>query len=294
MIDLERVATFIAVVKCGGFREAAKQTGLSQPTVTQHIKRLEQSLQARLIDRATMPQSLTLEGKIFFHYAEQLLRTSHKATAALHNKSLVVGASSNIGIYLLQPYIKALQDKLANKIDVRIGKNIEIAALLETLEVDVAVMEWWDSRPGFVSTVWRRERMVVIVRPGHPWAAESTIPLKWLKSQNLLGGEAATGTGRLLQQYAGADSAEFTVGMQLGSTEAVKHAVHAGLGISLVMESAVKHEQASGWLHAIPIEEDVYKDLYLVHRSETSLSGPVASLADLILHSPDLGSIEYK
>ncbi|HBD32375.1 MAG TPA: LysR family transcriptional regulator, partial [Cupriavidus sp.] len=48
-------------------------------------------------------------------------------------KSLVVGASSNIGIYLLQPYIKALQDKLANKIDVRIGKNIEIAALLETL-----------------------------------------------------------------------------------------------------------------------------------------------------------------
>lgn len=176
----------------------------------------------------------------------------------------------------------------------RIGKNIEIAALLETLEVDVAVMEWWDSRPGFVSTVWRRERMVVIVRPGHPWAAESTIPLKWLKSQNLLGGEAATGTGRLLQQYAGADSAEFTVGMQLGSTEAVKHAVHAGLGISLVMESAVKHEQASGWLHAIPIEEDVYKDLYLVHRSETSLSGPVASLADLILHSPDLGSIEYK
>lgn len=112
MIDLERVATFIAVVKCGGFREAAKQTGLSQPTVTQHIKRLEQSLQARLIDRATMPQSLTLEGKIFFPYAEQLLRTSHKATAALHNKSLVVGASSNIGIYLLQPYIKALQDKL--------------------------------------------------------------------------------------------------------------------------------------------------------------------------------------
>lgn len=99
MIDLERVATFIAVVKCGGFREAAKQTGLSQPTVTQHIKRLEQSLQARLIDRATMPQSLTLEGKIFFPYAEQLLRTSHKATAALHNKSLVVGASSNIGIY---------------------------------------------------------------------------------------------------------------------------------------------------------------------------------------------------
>ena len=118
MIDLERVATFIAVVKCGGFREAAKQTGLSQPTVTQHIKRLEQSLQARLIDRATMPQSLTLEGKIFFPYAEQLLRTSHKATAALHNKSLVVGESSNIGIYLLQPYIKALQDKLANKIDV--------------------------------------------------------------------------------------------------------------------------------------------------------------------------------
>lgn len=286
MIDLERVATFIAVVKCGSFRAAARQTGLSQPTVTQHIKRLEQSLQARLIDRTALPQGLTVEGKIFFPYAEQLLRTSQKATAALRNQDLVVGSSSNIGIYLLQPYIKALQARVENKIDVKIGKNIEIAAMLESLEVDVAVMEWWAPRPGFVATVWRREKMVVIVPPNHPWAAESSIPLGWLKSQKLLGGEAATGTGRLLQHYLGADAAEMTGSLQLGSTEAVKHAVHAGLGISLVMESSVKREQESGWLHAIPTRENVHKDLYLVHRPEMASSGPAAYLADLILGAP--------
>jgi len=58
VIDLERVATFIAVVKCGGFREAAKQTGLSQPTVTQHIKRLEQRMLGILAGRRQAARAL--------------------------------------------------------------------------------------------------------------------------------------------------------------------------------------------------------------------------------------------
>jgi DNA-binding transcriptional LysR family regulator len=82
VIDLERVATFLAVARYGGFREAAKHRGLSQPAVTQHIKRLEQSLNVSLIDRSPFRSTLTPEGRIFLPYAEHLLSICKRARTA--------------------------------------------------------------------------------------------------------------------------------------------------------------------------------------------------------------------
>ena len=80
----------------------------------------------------------------------------------------------------------------------------------------------------------------------------------------MLGGEPGTGTGHLLQTYFG-QGAIPTVRLQLGSTEAVKQAVAAGLGISLVLASAVPREVAAGELCAIPFAAPALaKDLYAI------------------------------
>ena len=288
MIKLEPVATFLAVARCGGFREAAKNTGLSQPAVTQHVKRLEQSLNVNLIARNNAGSTLTPEGQIFLPYAENLIRTYELASALFKKTSIAIGASSNTGIYLLQPYLKSYKDVSSHELDVFIGANIAIADKLQNLEIDVAILEWWDDRPGFVATVWRREDLVLIVPPNHPWAGMSNIPRDLLKGQQLLGGEAGSGTGRLLQQYFGADASTIGVSMQLGSTEAVKHAVQAGLGISLVMAAAVIHEVRNGQLHAIPISGGpMQKALYVVCRDGGGLhDGPAVQFADFLLKSP--------
>jgi DNA-binding transcriptional LysR family regulator len=103
-----------------------------------------------------------------------------------------------------------------------------------------------------------------------------------------LGGEHGSGTGHLLQQYFGADARTIGVSMQLGSTEAVKHAVQAGLGISLVMAAAVTHEVRNGQLHAIPIEgEPMQKTLYVIRRDGCGQKdGPAAQFVDFLLKSP--------
>jgi DNA-binding transcriptional LysR family regulator len=267
VIDLDRVATFLAVVEHGGFREAAKHTARSQPAVTQHIKRLEQSLNVNLIDRSNARSSLTPDGRIFLPFAEHLLSTCTRARAAFQKSSLVVGASSNIGTYLLPPYVKAFAEASPRALDLVIDDNICIAGKLKGFEIDVAVMEWWDHTPGFVADVWRREELLLIVPPQHAWAELGSIPRHWLRGLAFLGGERGTGTGRLLQQYLGEDAATIGVSMQLGSTEAVKHAVHAGLGISLVMAAAVEQERRNGWLHAVSIQnEPLRKEIYLIRR----------------------------
>lgn len=76
--------------------------------------------------------------------------------------------------------------------------------------------------------------------------------------------------------------------MRLGSTEAVKHAVHAGLGISIVMAAAVTVERRSGWPHPIPIDDDLLeKDLYVVHLSRGRSDCLARRLTQLLQRSPD-------
>lgn len=288
MIDLERVATFLAVAKYGGFREAARHTGLSQPAVTQHVKRLEQSLNVPLISRSNAGSTLTVQGRSFLPYAERLLSICSRARAAFEKDSIVVGASSNTGIYLLQPYLKAYKETARHAVDLRIGDNNHIAGKLKSYEIDVAVMEWWDHTPGFVAQVWRRDELVLIVPPEHAWAGRDSIPRDWLKGLHMLGGERGTGTGRLLQQYLGDEASTIGISMQLGSTEAVKHAVNAGLGLSLVMAATVEREVRSGWLHALRIDgEPPHKDLYLIRRDSEAQDGPALQFAQFLLGSAD-------
>ncbi len=283
MIDLAPVATFLAVVRHGGFREAAKHTGLSQPAVSQQVKRLERSLNATLIDRSNAGSSLTDQGRTFLPYAEHLLTVFRHAQAAVEKKTIVVGASSNAGIYLLQPYFKMYKESSQQKLDVVIGNNTIIAEKLKGLEIDVAVMEWWDHSPGFSAAMWRSEELVLIVPPQHPWADLDTIPRHWLKGLTMLGGESGTGTGRLLRNYLGQDASSINVSMQLGSTEAVKHAVHAGLGVSLVMASAVRREIRDGWIRAVAIEEmPPQKEFYLIQREREAEDGPASRFIEFL------------
>ncbi|HEY8607791.1 MAG TPA: LysR family transcriptional regulator [Noviherbaspirillum sp.] len=267
MLDLDCVATFLAVAACKGFREAGRQVGLSQPAVTQHIRRLEIALDACLIERRNDGCTLTPQGSAFLPHAERLVRLSRSAQSLFRRTCVVVGASSNVGTYLLQPYLKAFQAGAGRELQVVIGTNPQVAARLEHDEIDVGVMEWWDGRPGYVAHAWRREELVLIVPNGHRWAGLARISPDRLPGQPMLGGEPGSGTGRLLQQYLGGDAARMGIAMQLGSTEAVKRAVRAGLGISLVMASAVEEEARNGWFHIVRLERDPPgKDIFVIHR----------------------------
>ncbi len=267
MLNLTQVETFVTVVDQGGFHEAARHLGVSQPTVTQHIKKLEADLARPLIVRRHGKATTTGHGAAFLPFARTLLTVAGRARAALDGRGLVIGASSNIGVYLLQPMVKAFAAALPEigPVDVRIGSNPETADRLEASEIDIALMEWWDDRPGFDARVWREEPIVVIVPPDHPWAGQVSVDRRALLSEPLIGGEPGTGTARLLEKELGIVPADLKAGPQLGSTEAVKQAVRAGMGVSLTLQSAVRDEVAAGSLHALTIEKaPLAKSLYAI------------------------------
>lgn len=262
MLNLNQVRAFVAVIDSGGFAEAARRLDCAQPTVTQLVQRLEAALGAQLIIRGRIRCVPSPHGEIFLPHARGLVRAEQQAAESVRAKSLRIGASGNIGTYLLPTYLKHFRERVETKFDLLIGTNPETAEKMKRGEIDLAVVEWWNHIPGFAARIWRRERLVVIVPPTHAWAHQKRIPKKWLLEVAMIGGEAGTGTGRLLQGILGENA---RVSMQLGSTAAVKEAVKAGLGISLVFLSSVAEELRTGSLCALELEgKPVDKELVIV------------------------------
>lgn len=245
-LDLVLVEALVAVAETGGFRAAARRLGISQPLVSQRVRRLEEHLGAVLIRRAHGHSVPTEAGDLLLPHARRALEAARRVEAALAPRPLVVGAASNPGIYLLPPLLDP-------EIELRLGTNPETLVRLEAGEIDIAVTEWWDDRPGFEARAWHEERMVGIVPPGHPFARRRTVPLERFLMEPLIGGEPGTGTGRMLAAALGERAASLRVVRRMGSTEGVKRAVAAGLGVSIVLACAICDELAAGSLAAVTL-----------------------------------------
>lgn len=246
-LDLALVEAYLAVLDGGGFRAAASRLGRAQPTISQQVRRLERSLGAPLVRRGRQGCVPTAEGARFAPLARRALEAARRAASAVAGGRLVVGAASNPAIYLLPRMLE-------QGTELRIGTNPESLARLEAGEVDVAVTEWWDGRPGHDAVAWHEEPMVGIVAPSHRWADRGRVPLDAFLAEPMVGGEPGTGTGRLLSAALGPGSPPLRVARQMGSTEGVKRAVAAGLGVSVVPACAVRDEVAAGSLRALGFE----------------------------------------
>jgi DNA-binding transcriptional LysR family regulator len=273
MLNLSQLETFVAIVEMKSFRGAAKRLACSQPTISQQLRKLEETLRVTLITRDRARSIPTIEGARLLPLARGLLAAAARAHDVVTGRRLVIGASSNIGTYLLQPYVAkyARIHGGAGAIDLRIATNPEIVDRLSGGELDLAVTEWWDGRQGFSADRWRQEKMVVIVHPDHPWARKKAITPELLFGEPMVGGEAGTGTGTLLKKVFGKKASEIRITMTLGSTEAVKAAVKAGLGVSLVFASAVEDERRIGSLRVLRVSGiDISKQLFVIMPNQTS------------------------
>ncbi len=287
MLNLVWVNTFLALAQARNFQKAASQLGIAQPTVTQHIQKLEDKLGVTLFQRTRHSCKPTPQALVFLPYARSLVRINCQALDDLSRHHLRVGASSNVGIYLLPPLLKRyLEERARSELELTIESNPSIAEKLDNGELDVGLMEWWDERPGFDAFCWKEEPVVLIVHPNDPLASRPSVTRKEIGELDLLGGEPGTGTGRLLQRFFDNSGPMPKVSRQLGSTEAVKQNVKAGMGVSLVMWSAVEEEVAFGSLSAIPMAEPALtKPIFLVIRKDQPDHSLPRRFAEFIRHS---------
>ncbi|HRH46609.1 MAG TPA: selenium metabolism-associated LysR family transcriptional regulator [Pyrinomonadaceae bacterium] len=257
-----RLKVFRTVAEKLNFTSAAEILFLTQPAVTLQIKTLEEELGVKLFDRSGGKVRLTEAGTILFEYAKRIADLYEEAETALgvlvgeERGRLSIGASTTIAQYVLPRLVGqflALHPKIEFSM---ISANTEnIVKALDEKGIMLGLVEGPVGRTDLKTERFIEDEIVVIAATNSDWSAE--IQLENLAELPLILREHGSGTRRVVEnalKKGRLKLSELNVVMELDSTEAIKSAVEANLGIGFVSRWGIMREIELGILKVIKIE----------------------------------------
>jgi LysR family transcriptional regulator, low CO2-responsive transcriptional regulator len=293
-MNLRQLEVFISVVEQGSFSGAARESLLTQSTVSQHIAGLEQELGVQLLERSRNGIRLTEPGKILLKHARHVageLRATHEAIRRYQGEeetTLRIGVSTVPGGYLVPPVLAKLCERYPKLHAVLYqGDSRETAERIASREVEAGVVGSRFEERGFLYTPVGRDQISLIAPSGHPWTKRSSISLKDLAACPLVMRAPGSGTGKTVVdalQKAGLRSEQLHIRAHVGGNEAVKASILTGLGFSFLSEVVVRRDIERGDLAVIPVDGlDISRPFYLARRSGRPLGPVVGSFWDAML-----------
>lgn len=276
----QRIRVFQAVSRNLSFSRAAQELSLSQPGVSFHIKGLEQEYGTELFERVGKRMYLTDAGRTLAGYVQRMGMVEAEARVALQELKglesglLVVGASATIGIYLLPEVLGEFRKRHPGiKVSLRVGNKRHTIERLLRNELDFGLVAGPVLDPSLTGEPYLDDELVVIVSPGHRFATAPIVYPGELRRETFLVREPGSGTQELMDERLSQLGIEPADTMQLGSTEAIKQAVAANLGISIASRYTVEAELTSGRLSTANVPSlEIQRHLLLLNHKDKRLS----------------------
>ena len=279
-MDFKQLRSFVAVADCGSFTQAAAQLYTSQPTISAHIRQLEEELQQRLFLRTTKSLSITPHGRELYDYAVQVLSLQDRLLAGWRQGDRVVslGASTIPSAYLL-PNLLARFSELHPDVtfDIQQSDSSGVLRALRTGRFDLGLTGMAAPDEDLVSTPFYQDAMVLIApnTPEFSAAMAQHVPLAaLLQSYPLLLREEGSGSQRSADDFlraAGLKTDALHVAARLNDQESIKNLVAAGLGLAIVSAVSVARERDRGDLLVFPLA-NAARTFYVVTRRHDFLS----------------------
>ena len=280
-LNLHRLSIFMTVVETGGFSAAAQKLYMSQPSVSNHVRNLEQSLQTTLIDRSGPRIRPTAEGEVLVEYARRVFLLTEEAVAAIREVSgvqsgrLEVGGTTTVGTYLLPRLLARFRERHHNiECDIVVGNNGQIVKRLLDGELGLAIVAGQPGAPQLKTETVLDERLLLVAAPGH----HLTQPTPQVSAQELAG-------ERFLLREPGSQTRDLQEAALIGwdlddmpkadmwGPETIKQSVAAGLGISLISEHAIDAEVRDGRLVVLEVDPPLRsRPVVIAYRRDRLLS----------------------
>jgi len=277
-IGLRQIETFYYAVKLGSFSKAAETLRISQPTVSEHIARLERLLGVTLFERTGRRIALTDAGRLYYEYCQKIVRLTEEATHAVEQLRgllrgrLIIGASTIPGTYLLPDIVAEFHKRYPQiEIEVHITDSAKVEAGLLSGEWQVGFMGRHPQRKELEARAFAEDEVVLVSER----RLERMRPADLLRL-DLVAREEGSATQAVFEEAlrrSGVDVKRMRIVARFGSTEALKQAVLSGLGVGAVSRLAVEKEVKSGQLHIVDVEGlQVRRAFYLVFRGRGVVS----------------------
>jgi DNA-binding transcriptional LysR family regulator len=251
MASLEnfRIVVFRAVAEQLSFRKAAEELYLTQPAVSLQIKALEEDLGVQLFDRTGAHITLTNAGRVLLDYAIRvnslLVEAEHEigALSGEHAGQLALGASTTIAQYVLPRLLGEFCKDHPRVYPTLISGNTEhIVEAVEKQKIALGFIEGPARSRDVKTEPFLQDELVLIVSAAHEWAERAYVSSTELASIPLLMRERGSGTRHVIEmalERQGVKRSSLHIVMELDSTEAIKSAVEAGLGVGFVSRWAI-------------------------------------------------------
>lgn len=278
-MDIHHLKIFVSVYKNRSFTKASEELHISQPTISEHVKNLESSLDCKLFDRLGRSIMPTAEGDVLYPKALQLLDDldliQEEITAAgtgIKGK-LVIGASTIPGTYILPRVafsFKKQYPDIAFEIIMEDSAKINSMILQHELLCGIVGARITSDKLDYFPLI---EDEIILVSAPKVQPAKS-VSLDKLATMPFLQREIGSGTRQTFENFLAQkiSTSNFNIVATLGSTSAVKQAVKEGLGVSVISRIAVQEELDSGILHEIPIRNmEMKRNFYLVRQNKRTL-----------------------
>lgn len=295
--DLRQVEVFYYVAKFRSFSKAAEALLLTQPTISGHIKGLEENLNLILFDRLGREVTLTQAGEVLYNYAKRLLSVKTAAIQALQelqggvSGELLIGGSSTPGQYVLPPILGHFKRQYPD-----ITVILNVTDTMDTIEriirgdLELGIVGAWVPHAQVLYDRFVDDELVLTVACDHPWAQQHSVPLAALATQPFIQRERGSGSRLVMEQTLkqhGFEPTALRIVAEMGSTEAIKQGIKAGIGISIVPRIALTDELRAGSVCVVALEGvTLQRNFYIIRHRGRTLS-PLCQTFDRFLHQLD-------
>ncbi len=280
-MDLWQLNIFCKVIELKSFSEAGKTIYLSQPTISSHIKNLEDHFGCKLIDRLAKEAVPTKAGEILYQYASRLIHLKDETETALaefHGKirgRLIIGGSTIPGVYLLPRMIGAFMKKYPEvTVSILNGDTENILEGICNGRLELGIVGAATGNKSIKQQKFIEDELRLVIPAEHKWAGRKSITIQNLLKEPFISREMGSGTLNSIQsslKKKGFKLSDLNIVAEMGSTEAVIQGIKGKVGVSIISPVAVSEALKAGTLEALAIADlNLKRHFYLsLHKSRS-------------------------
>jgi DNA-binding transcriptional LysR family regulator len=290
MVNLDQLRIFRAVAQSRSFTRAAEIVHLTQPGISKHIKQMEAYFGVRLFDRTGKKVALTQAGEILFEATQEIMATIDIAERRINDLKglrggrLRVGSSFPVGVYILPRVLAKFRKRYPGvELALEIMISDAVGPKLLANEIDLGLVSSEPRDPRLTARPFFTDELVVIVPRSHPWAAKTRLHVEDLAGETYIFAARGAGTRTVMEERLRAKGIVLPNVLDFGNLEGVKHAVEAGLGVSVQARSVVQREVAAGSLRAVKLSDvDTSIQFFSAWRKNAHLTHAAQALVELL------------